>query len=427
MLVGATEPEVTAIAPIAGGGGYSDMGTRTMQGGAIEAFVLRVMGPIYAGTVDLGSGNVTINTTVVDLNDDARHAIGEATGIQAGDTMVAENLVNGIHGCGIVQPDGKVRASLESDTNDTIRIVFYRGHQLVPGTECEVREGAQVVDVIDTFEREVKYQGRTYAVGAPLRALDDGLGLPRATPDFRRMMGLGQLVLDTADPATYAPHLLDEPLRYPGTGDVTGAHTLVLTSMGDMNVPAGSGVTFGRAAGLIDYLEPNPVFGVPDNQVLLDSYVAEAVHNLNRFTDASGRGVHLDVDVLSDADDIWGPQYPRLSPPLRIGIGERDPLGGYSAALFPLTRDTGQHGFDPPGAMIDDARNRCLQGCNESGSNPCGCYTLQTYDVGQFLFNLTGRYLATDGEELVVDQCHSRDDCSYRLPSPGLRDTTQLP
>lgn len=427
MLVGATEPEITAIAPIAGGGGYSDMGTRTLQGGAIEAFVLRVMGPIYAGTVDLGTGNVTINTTVVDLNDDARRAIGEAAGIQAGDTMVAENLVNGVHGCGIVQPDGKVRVSLESDTNDAIRIVFYRGHQLVPGTECEVREGAQVVDVIDTFEREVQYQGRTYAVGAPLRALDDGLGLPRATPDFRRMMGLGQLVLDPADPATYAPHLLEEPLRYPGTGDVTGSHTLVLTSMGDMNVPAGSGVTFGRAAGLIDYLEPNPAFGVPDNQVLLDSYVAEAVHNLNRFTDASGRGVHIDVDVLSDGDDIWGLQYPRLIPPLRIGIGERDALGGYSAALFPLTRDTGQHGFDPPGAMIDNARDRCLQSCTEGGSNPCGCYTLQTYDVGQFLFNLAGRFLATEGEELAVDQCHSRDDCAYRKPSPGLRDTTQLP
>lgn len=427
MLVGATEPEVTTIAPIAGGGGYSDMGTRTLQGGAIEAFVLRVMGPVYAGTVNLSTGKVTINTTVVDLNDDARFPIGDAEGIQAGDTMVAENLVNGVHGCGIVQPDGKVRASLESDTDDAIRIVFYRGHQILPGTECGVREGAVVVDTIEAFDHEVFYQGRTYEVGSQLRALEDGLGLPRATPDFRRMMGLGQLVLDSADPATYAPHLLDEPMTYPGTGDTTGCHTLVLTSMGDMNVPAGSGVTFGRAAGLIDYLDPNPEFGVPDNQVLLDAYVAEAVHNLNRFTDAQGRGVHLDVDVLSDGDDIWGPQYPRLSPPLRIGIGKEDALGGVSAALFPLTKDTGQHGFDPPGAMIDEARERCIDACSEGGSNPCGCYTLQTYDVGQFLFNLASRYMATDGQELIVDQCHSRDDCPHKKPVPALRDTTQLP
>jgi len=427
MLVGAVEPEVTAIAPIAGGGGYSDMGTRTLQGGAIEAFVLRVMGPIYAGTVNLGTGAVTINTTVVDLNDDARHALGVAEGVQAGDTMVAENVVNGAHGCGIVQPDGKVRATLESDRGDRIRIVFYRGHQLVPATECGIRAGAQVIDVIDTFEQEVFYQGETFAVGSPLRALEDGLGLARATPDFRRMMGLGQLVLDPADPASYARNLLDEPLEYPGTGDKTGCHTLVLTSLGDMNVPAGSGVTFGRAAGLIEYLEPNPAYGVPDNQVLLDAYVAEAVHNLNRFTDAAGRGVHLDVDVLSDGDDIWGPEYPRLSTPLRIGVGERDALGGYSAALFPLTRDTGQHGFDPPGGMTDDARIACRNDCSDAGPNPCGCDTLETYDIGQFLFNLASRFMVTDGEELEVDQCHSRDDCAYRLPVPALRDTTQLP
>lgn len=427
MLVGAVEPEVTAIAPIAGGAGYSDMGTRTLQGGAIEAFVLRVMGPIYAGTVNLATGAVTINTTVVDLNDDARIPIGGAAGIQAGDTMVVENLVNGVSGCGIVDPAGRVRASLESDRGDAIRIVFYRGDQLVPATTCGIRPGAEIVDVIDTFEVEVRYHGETFAVGSPLRSLEDGLGIPRATPDFRRMMGLGQLVLDPADPSSYARHLLDEPLEYPGTGDRTGCHTLVLTSLGDMNVPAGSGVTFGRAAGLIEYLEPNPVFGAPENQVLLDAYVAEAVHNLNRFTDADGRGVHLDVDVLSDGDDIWGPQYPRLDPPLRIGVGKPDALGGVSAALFPLTRDTGQHGFDQPGAMIDDARRRCRQACAEGGSNPCGCNDLQTYDVGQFLFNLASRYLVTDGEELDIDPCHSRDDCDYRLPAPALRDTTQLP
>lgn len=427
MLVGAVEPEVTAIAPIAGGGGYSDMGTRTLQGGAIEAFVLRVMGPIYAGTVNLATGSVTINTTVVDLNDDARIPIGGAEGIQAGDTMVVENLTNGVHGCGIVDPQGRVRASLESDRGDPIRIVFYRGHQLVPGTTCGIRSGAQVVDVISTFEVPVTYHGELFPVGAPLRALEDGLGIPRATPDFRRMMGLGQLVLDPADPASYARHLLDEPLEYPGTGDRTGCHTLVLTSLGDMNVPAGSGVTFGRAAGLIDYLAPNPQFGVPDNQVLLDTYVAEAVHNLNRFTDADGRGVHLDVDVLSDGDDLWGPLYPRLDPPLRIGVGRRDALGGFSAALFPLTRDTGQHGFDPPGAMVDIVRQRCRQACTEGGSNPCGCNDVQAYDVGQFLFNLASRYLVTDGQELEVDACHWRDDCSYKLPAPAPRNTAQLP
>lgn len=427
MLVGATEPEVTAIAPIAGGGGYSDMGTRTLQGGAIESFVLRAMGPLYVGTLDPSTGAMPLSTIVVDLNDDAKRAIGSVDGVQVGDTLVVENLSNDSRGCGIVDPQGRVRASLESDLGDQIRVVFYRGHQILPTPDCEVRTGATVVDVMETFESEVKYQGRTYAVGTPLRALDDGLGLARATPDFRRMQGLGQLVLDPADPASYARHLLDDPLVYEGTGQQTGCHTLVLTSQGDMNVPAGSGVTFGRAAGLIEYLEPDARYGMPLNQVLLDTHTAEAVHNLNRFTDANGNGVHIDLDVLSDGDDIWGPQYPRLSPPLRIGVGERDSLGGFSAALFPLTRDTGQHGFDPPGGMTDRARAACRANCAEGGSNPCGCATLKPYDVGQFLFNLAGRYLVTEGKELIVDQCHSRDDCAYKLPPPATRDTTQLP
>ena len=43
MVMAGVEPELTSVSPVAGGGGYADMGPRTAQRGAIEGFVLRAM------------------------------------------------------------------------------------------------------------------------------------------------------------------------------------------------------------------------------------------------------------------------------------------------------------------------------------------------------------------------------------------------
>ena len=45
-------PEMTAVAPLIGGGGLADIGIRSNNGGAVAAFVLRTMCPIYVGTLD---------------------------------------------------------------------------------------------------------------------------------------------------------------------------------------------------------------------------------------------------------------------------------------------------------------------------------------------------------------------------------------
>ena len=37
---------------------------------------------------------------------------------------------------------------------------------------------------------------------------------------------------------------------------------------------------------------------------------------------------------------FWGPNYPRLDPPLHIGFDRLDKLGGKSAALFILATDS---------------------------------------------------------------------------------------
>ena len=264
-----------------------------------------------------------------------------------------------------------------------------------------------------------------------LESLEEGLGLRRTSPALRRFQGLGQLVLDPADPAVLAPHLLNEPLEYEGTGEKTGTHTVVLTTTGDMNVPASSGVTHARAAGLIEYLEDDPRYGKPLNQVIIDNYVAEAVHTLGRFTDANGNPVHIDVENFSNSNDKWGPDYPRLDPPLRIGMDRLDPLGGYSAAIFPLTNATGQHGFDPPGAFSDDAVKRCVAACptvEDGEANLCAdeCANTQTYDVGRFLFNMIGKYLASGGMDLSTEACLGTNDCEDFPAAPADREADFL-
>lgn len=427
MLMGGAEPEITAVAPIAGGGGYVDIGMRTVQGGALEAFVLRVMGPLYVGTLDAASGRMRIETVVVDLNDDATRLLGTVAGIEVGDTMVVENLRNGVRGCGLTLPGGRVRASLQSDRGDPIRILFYAGPVLVPGSECAVQPGAQLKARLEEFQADFVYQGTTFRAGEPLRALEDGLGRARNTPEIRRLSAIGQLVVDPADPAVFARHLLLEPLEFPFTGKRTGSHALVITSQGDMNVPASSGVTFARAAGLVPFLEVDPRYGRSPNQVLIDTYTVEAVDNLRRHTDAQGRGVHMDVENFSGGEDIWGPSYPRLDPPLRLGFDRWDPLGGRSAAIFPLTRDTGEHGFSLPGAMIDDFRAKCRAACPLPGSgDPCNCRTQTTYDIGSFLINMLARFLASNGAELSADLCQSRNDCPGYLPPPRARSAEEL-
>jgi hypothetical protein len=430
MVMGGAEPQITAITPIAGGGGYLDMGMRTVQGGAIEAFVLRMMGPLFTGVIDNNTGSIQMQIVVPQLNDDERRPLGSVAGVRPGDTLVVENLASGVNGCGLVMSDGRVRASLQADRGDRVRLVFYQGSQRVEnaGFGCRVPANAPVRGTLEVFGSDFVYQGEPFRAGEPLRAIEDGLGRARNTPEVRRLQSFAGLILDPGDPAAYGPHLMDDPIVF-ATGERTGAHAMVITTQGDMNVPASSGSTYGRAAGLIQYLQPNPRLGHSENQLLIDTYTNEAVDNLKRFTDSSGAGVHIDVENFSNGNDLYGPTYPRLDPPLRIGFDRDDKLGGKSAALFVLSRPQGQHGFDFPGVMTDQFRAKCQRECNIPGSgDPCNCRNQTTYDVGSFMFNMLAHYMVTNGQELNYDLCNSDSTCDY-IPqeSPPQRNTAQLP
>ena len=177
MVVGAVEPEMDAIVPIAGGGGLSDIGIRSFQGGVVQAFILRGMGPLYIGTLESDSGVTKLETVVPDLNSTGKRTLAQIENINVGDTVIAENMVTGERGCGYVAEDGSFRVAVASDYGDETEISFYRGIQLVLGsTECEPKPGAEPYRKVDTLKKT-----------SPTRAK---IQLRNASGVFRRGFGL---------------------------------------------------------------------------------------------------------------------------------------------------------------------------------------------------------------------------------------------
>ncbi|MBK8254690.1 MAG: hypothetical protein IPK82_18765 [Polyangiaceae bacterium] len=431
MYMAGVEPKLTAVAPVSGGGGLGDIGIRSKQGGVPEAFILRGMGPLFAGTIDSATGKTRLEQIAPDLNDARILPIADVEGVKESDTMIVTNLRSGERGCGYVLPGGTVRASVACDVNDPVEISFYQGEQ-IQGTECELKESAPgATATVKTWEIGGVFQNVDIEKGTPLSAVTEGLGLRRANPEFRRFQGIGQLIIDLGDPANFARYALLQPLKF-GNGEETGTHSLVITTMGDMNVPVSSGITYARAAGLIDFMRTDARYGKPVNQELLDDYTAEAAYNIGRYFDPSGNPVHLDIENFSQGTDLWGASIPRKENPYRLGMDKTDALGGKSAAIFPYTVPEGQHGFDQPGEMTDRFRKQCKATCATPGEgDPCGCDNQKTFDIGLFMFHMVGRYFASGGTFLSADLCQSANDCTgkpfaWSAPPPQ-RDVSTLP
>lgn len=401
-----------------------------------QAVVLRVMGPLFTGDLNPDTGALELSTVVPDLNGDERLPLGSVQGAQVGDTMRVLNLTNNERGCGLLSPQGQLRAAVAADLGDRVQIELYRGAALAPGdTECGLAAGAEPYAVLDTFGQDITFQGQEFTAGAPLTTLAEGLGLRRNNPELRRFLGIGQIILDGADPAVYARHLSAEPLYYPNLREFSGANAMIVTTMGDMAVPASSGVTLGRAAGLIDYLNPDPRYegtpyqGMTPNQILLSTYTAEAANGVKRFTYASdpSQGVHLDIENFSRGTDYWADDIPRLDPPIHLWSDKNaqgKQLRGVSGAIFPYPVPEGQHGFPFPGQLPDEAIRACERQCPEA--QDCQCKDLETFDVGYFMFNMMAYYFRNGGKEISTDLCLSNNTCRHLPPPPASRDRAQL-
>ena len=388
------------------------------------------MSTIFLGEIEEGSLN--IQTLLPDLNSEATLDLGAVEGVAPGHTILATNLDNEERACALVNPEGGFRVHLPTDLDDRISLRFYETHQpCLCDKDCVPTDAPTPYATFDQFGQDVNFQGLTYGEGTPLRAIAEGLGLQRATPALRRFMGIGQLVLDPGDPNSLAPHYTTEPLKYPAVGDETSTHTIVVTSMGDMNVPASSGVSVSRAAGYVNFLDvdsayaDSPFAGVPPNQILLDTYTAEAVHTLNRFQDAAGNPVHYDVENFSEGEDIYQDDgIPRLNPPLRLGLNEVDPTGGVSGAMFLFVHPTGWHGFALPGTERAKIISACEDACEDDPCrDACPEQAADAFDGGDFMSGMLANYFASGGTRFMTDACLGLDNCpGDKPPFPEPRD-----
>lgn len=447
-ILGGAEPELEAVIPIAGGGRLADVGQRSREGGVPEAVILRVMGAVYYAQL-AEDGITRVYAHVTELNWGRSILIAELPGILPGDTLLGENQVNGELGCGYMLPvdgvtdeEGRIiraqaRIQVASDIGDETVIEIFRGPALdLESTECELADGdIEPIATVDRMQFEATFEGETYEPG-PLEAFVEGLGLRRGNPEIRRFMGIGQLVIDPADPAVFARHFNQEPLRFPGTGQSVSTNALIVTTVGDMRVPASTGVTVGRAAGYIDYLQPDPRYegtpyaGKTPNQILIDTYTTEAVNTYKRFTMAGkpdADGVHMDVENFSRGTDLWGDAIPRLDPPLRL-VSDHDaagkPLDGFSGAIFTYAVPEGQHGFALPGDQTDQA----IDACRNEGRDDCDTLVGEVFDVGWYMFHTFGSFIKYHAQRNPLgEKCNTREQCNEIPPIPPVRDTSKLP
>lgn len=382
------EPALDAVVAIVPGGVLGEIGTRSTLGGIRNAMMLRVLSPIFFSRD---------NKLMVRVNDghteNVALTLADLPALTPKDTVVLTNLKTGEHRCGAVQPSGVFRVTVSVDAGDPLRLDVFSG-PLAPAVPegCVVPDDVEPIVTIDRLGYAVTYAGVTRQAGTRLSALTDGFGQRRASPDLRRLLGLSQIALESADPANWAPYWNGSRTMTYGTGETVRTQVMVMPSIGDPGVPVAMGIALARSAGMIGYAEDDTRYGKSQNQVLIDTWAIEGIPRTKRYTDAAGRGVLMDLEHLASivpVDD--GLDVPRLDPPLRL-MHEDAETGLWSGFMIPMFKPEGMHGFVAPDA-----------------SKP--------FDLGAYLLNQIGRFLATGGAEFTWDKCQATWSCAW-IPEP---------
>ncbi len=291
----------------------------------------------------------------------------------------------------------------------------------------------------DTFELPVTYQGAIFPEGAPLVALNTGLGRARNTPELRKLMGFASMILARGDPVSYARHYgPEERLDFSyDEGAAPQANVIIYHTVGDPNTPIATSLILARAAGILDYLPASGTARTSKNDRLLDGFVAEGVEGFWRnlsdtltVTDWEANGgvavkdmrwpneftellaidpghpmpIHADPDNLDAGTNEYG--EPDLGTPIRATIridagkkaavdadaeGTMESDSGFSAIRFPYIAPLGAHGVEP--------------------SNPS-----RQFDINSFVENQIGLFAASQGRLFSDDPCLATSTCPF-LPA----------
>ncbi|MBI2889930.1 MAG: hypothetical protein HYY13_03995 [Nitrospirae bacterium] len=422
-VLGGIEPFVRAAAPVSGGGGLIDIGVRTTQGGAVEAVFLPLLGPMVIGQLADGGGETLLKFLIHNVNEDLKVTFARVQPLRAGDWVLVENRTNREDDLVRVHKDHLFRAHIAADAGDRIAVTLFDGQACPTALARDVRAGACAVrQVIDTFEVDAGFQSfgvdgkprANHPVGSPLVSLTSGYGFRRNHPDVRRFMEISQMIVDPADPANYATHYFLDPLgQTPAPSGRKGSNLLVVGTIGDMNVPLNTAIMIARSAGILGYREPDPRYGKPVNDVLIDAYVLENLESAKRH---NPYGLLFDPDNLSEGKDELchkGVCPPRLDPPLRATVSTADfGAAGQSGMRLPLTcpnDDLEEENF----------QDKCGFGTDQHGffvSSP-----QKAFDVDTFMVSQIARFFQTDGAVISDDRClegRAGNTCPYVLTPP---------
>ncbi len=439
-MVGGSEPQLNTSIPVCAGGGLGDVGIRSLQGGVREAVILRVMGPLYTSAPQ-PDGSAIVNTVIPRLNSTARIqvAVLPAQIVKQAGAVLAQNLTNGEYDCSLVT-NGVFRVGLPSDvTQDGAQqhqLTFFAGNPFQTGVRdeakgkaCTLKNGAVPIHTISAFGNDVNftYDSRPLAfkTGDPLAPLAEGLGLHRARPEMRKFMGLAQMVLDPADPAVLAKQFTSGEAVM-ANGEVVNTHGIVITTIGDMNVPASTGASIARNLGKIDWFTQRPEWqNRTALQLLADTHMLEAVNVIGRYLTPAGAPVMFDIEDLSNSatltadpgampyplgyDGYWAP---RLTTPMHNFLIGDDGHGGLGGAFFPYVRPEGKHDLDFPGEQIDRITTLC-QDPATANSAPCKALAAGTpFDHGSLVLEAMIQFLGGGGKAFPLAACQSNWTCA---------------
>ncbi len=420
---GAIDAYVTSASPGSGGGGLTDIGVRSFQGGVIEAVLLRMWGPLLVmvpseerppcteGFADAGEctvcapGEVSLRWVVPDVNDTGEiEANCLDPALVRGTTVLVYNQGNDELRCASVGDDLRMRVGVPASINDQILVSFYDGaHQVEDYDSCRPTfDGASTPKLIvdqwgkGPFLKDAPnetstssclsdscayFQGQFFGEKSPLSAPAEGYGQIRQTPSLRRFLQLAQMALEPGDPVSFAPYYAIKPMTDPFGNPIASHAVLTINTIGDMNVPLNSGIAFARASGALPFFRPDQValypeyadyvtpaalyeaLGATPNQDLIDRHVIEGITALGRHP--AGAACETSANAAIDGTYLSADDEER--------------------ACFP-TGCVANESACNSGSYCDTAADRCMP--NQLGKRRCdeALYDADDLDEGDHLY-----------------------------------------
>ncbi len=388
-VAAAIVPDIQAWIPVVPAGGIVDVGMRTQIGGAVEAFVGRLVAPLILGIPD--ADGVQVMQMVNSVTSMISLPMGRLDSIPQGGKIVVTNLDNGLVREGVMPDDGTFRISIGADAmhagekaieagipeTGPVEGVIYEiagneglGDQLI----IEIYDADdRLVQTIDRLPADVLHEGITMRAGSPIVAGDEGSGRIRGSTQARRLAYISAMVLEAGDPIAYAPHYFLDPFYEP-------QNILIMPTVGDDLVPVNSGVAMGRAAGLINWWETDARYGMTVDQWLIERQVIRGIEERGPFICNDGEPCLFDVDDVDEGTGDWGAPS---DAPLRASVVT---AAGESAFRLPYANRRGSHGFGTP--------------------NPALQFDVNTYSLMQM-----GAYLYRRGLSMEDDLCYADASC----------------